>query len=1118
VPVDAQRLDGLAGVLLTRTIDSFTGALADDQRIRETVARFGLIDDAADAAAKALNDSSGDIAAIATALEAGVAELATGHPDVSKLVESVARSWQSVSQLISEIGSIALPQPPSLPNQPDLTTTARIGGVAVLTDVEELLQLILASALDDAIRELTPSAWAFLRGAGIAAPDVPIFDSVQSLLDDPGAFIWERAKTLRRTIDITVAGILSGIRTSSIVAIPVVDEPVPSEVTGAVPSAAVLLQRVILRFGADTYDDPFPLTVEVYGTADDPPAFSAAIVRIPGITEPLPLGSFAKLAVDGSEEVGLAITGWGSASAFGITPKVTLGIDPPDSSFAFGDPSSVRLELDKPILEAAFDAGLGTWNARGGFGAIEATLSTALLGPTLGMLLPSAGVTLKGAFVVVADEHGVHVEGGVGFTVTSPDTLRLPGMAISDLTTSITTSSGGVQLATAGSIAIALGPLQVSIAGLGLTMPISVRSDGSGNLGLLDIAAPSVRLPNGIGVSIDTPLLSGGGFLRLTDDGAEGALELALDLGEIHLTIQAVGVFGTVDGAISFMVVISATFEPGVELFMGLQLTGVGGVFGLNRTLDGQALADLVRTGKLEDLMFPADLAARATEIIANVKNAFPARRDQYVIGPILRLGWGRPTPFVSISAGLVFTFPDPVVGAIIGTVRVALPNPDAAIIDIRANYLGTIDLSTGDVYFAASLVKSHLAMFEVEGDLVLQAGSLGFIFSAGGFHPKYEGPRPKGDLRRLSVSFAPSPLLAIRADAYFALTASTVQFGGGLHVTAKIGPFGARGALIADVLIHTEPTFSFTAEVTGDFALTFEGHDLLGVRVAMLLEGPGHWHARAHVSVDFLFFSVSGTLDTEWGDTQAPLTAGPAVDVAQKILAALAGPAGAGAGASNAGWTALAPAAGAVVVRVRDRATGLHPLGSVRISQSVAPLGKTLARFGTNPVAGPNPVTLVLDSGGLPSTEVSEQFAPAQFFDMDDDERLSQQSFVAMPSGMVVEDLAWRVGPTIAVDVVYEEEIGDPAPQRPRHLVGVDEAIFGWNLIGAAGTAHLAELHQPAPIGIRVTSPSFAAASSETGPIGAAFGPSAEVLEVSVRRDADVAVFADYEAELMHR
>ena len=401
----------------------------------------------------------------------------------------------------------------------------------------------------------------------------------------------------------------------------------------------------------------------------------------------------------------------------------------------------------------------------------------------------------------------------------------------------------------------------------------------------------------------------------------------------------------------------------------------------------------------------------------------------------------------------------------------------------------------------------------------MLQAGSPGFIFSAGGFSPRYDGPRPRGDLKRLSVSFSPSPILSIRAEAYFALTASTVQFGGGLYVTAKIGPFGARGSLTADVLIHTEPRFSFIADIGGDFALTYDGDDILSIRVSVLLEGPGHWHAHAHVSIDILFFSVSGTLDLEWGDSSAPLTAGPAVDVAQKVLAGLAGPAGAGAGDAEAGWRALAPSQGSEVVRVRDRATGLHPLGAVRLSQTVAPLDIALDRFGTNPVTGPNPVSLAVASGGLPSTPVTESFARAQYFDLSDDERLSTEAFVAMTSGAIVQDLTWRMGPTISVDVVYEEEIGDPVPGRPRWFTTIDVAVLEWNHLGAAGAAHLAELHQPATLGIGVHEPAFAAAPSGSGPaVGASFGAAVDVLGISVARDADVAVFADYEAELMHR
>ena len=62
---DAQRLDGAAGALLTRTIDSFTRSLADDAAIGDLIARLGLVGDAAETAATALKGSKADITTIA---------------------------------------------------------------------------------------------------------------------------------------------------------------------------------------------------------------------------------------------------------------------------------------------------------------------------------------------------------------------------------------------------------------------------------------------------------------------------------------------------------------------------------------------------------------------------------------------------------------------------------------------------------------------------------------------------------------------------------------------------------------------------------------------------------------------------------------------------------------------------------------------------------------------------------------------------------------------------------------------------------------------------------------------------------------------------------------------
>ena len=81
--------------------------------------------------------------------------------------------------------------------------------------------------------------------------------------------------------------------------------------------------------------------------------------------------------------------------------------------------------------------------------------------------------------------------------------------------------------------------------------------------------------------------------------------------------------------------------------------------------------------------------------------------------GPILELGWGRPISLVTMTAGVVLTFPNPVSIVIIGEFRIALPEPEAPIIDLQADFAGIIDVTTGDVSFDASLVRSRIATFD---------------------------------------------------------------------------------------------------------------------------------------------------------------------------------------------------------------------------------------------------------------------------------------------------------------------------------------------------------------------------------------------------------------------
>jgi hypothetical protein len=299
-------------------------------------------------------------------------------------------------------------------------------------------------------------------------------------------------------------------------------------------------------------------------------------------------------------------------------------------------------------------------------------------------------------------------------------------------------------------------------------------------------------------------------------------------------------------------------------------------------------LRALVRDGHSKDVLIPDDLIARADQVLAAVATVFPAKVGQYVAGPILELGWGRPISIVTMTAGVVFTFPNPVAIVIIGEFRIALPEPDAPIINLQADFAGIIDVTTGDVSFDASLARSRIAAFDVAGDIALRGGSESFVFTAGGFNPLFAPPPDLTSVRRLSISISPSPLLKVWAESYFAVTASSFQFGAAMYMEAKLGPIGAKGHVSLDTLIRTEPKLHFIATIAGEFDLTVEGEEIATLNVDVLLEGPGRWHARAHASISILFFSVSGTLELEWGTDSLP-ELGPPVDVAQRVHDALA-------------------------------------------------------------------------------------------------------------------------------------------------------------------------------------------------------------------------------------
>ena len=1082
-------LDGAIAAFLTEVLHDLHALIADADSIRSTLARLGVESGAAQPLVDYLEGAGSQaVEDLSETLPKLLLELTKSKPDLLGLIPDVTR-------LVGSITTLARSAPPvSLPAVPQV-------------DAGTVIDVLLAMAVDRTLQLKSPAGWSLARSLHLVGPELPLSTVLSELLHSPVDFVWRHFNSLRRDLDITIAGILTGPRTLSVVTVPISpSHTIADSVKAAVPLADVILQRITLRLAADTYETPRAFTIDALGHAtpgDGLPDFAAVTLTSDPVDAEVPLSKSVKLRFDlASQPLGIAVTGYGDVRTIGgVSPSLTL-----ETSFArgftFGPPDGINLTISGPVLDPHVST--TSWGLRAGFEAFELTIPADIAGPILALLLPRDGVKLKGKLIIAADEHGIHAEGGIGLKTTWPDTLRLPGLLVRGLTTEITTTTDALALVAAGTITVDLGVLTVTVEGLGMRQPVALKTDGKGNLGLVDLGTPSLNPPTGIGVSIDAAIVKGGGFLRIEEHGVSGALELALKLGTVEIAVRAVGVIESVEGRLSFVVVMSVEFSPAIELFLGLTLNAVGGVFGVNRTMDVNALTATVRSGRMSDVMFPQDLASRAVEVIASVKQVFPARVGQVVVGPMLKLGWGRPVSFVSVSVGVVLTLPDPVVIAIIGSFRIALPAPEVPVIDIRADFSGTIDAANGEVAFDASLANSRIATFDVTGDIALRAGPSGFLFTAGGFYPGFPVPAGLADVRRLAISIAPSPILSIRADAYFAVTASTVQFGGGLSVVAELGPIGVTGHLGLDVLIRLQP-LSFVAELHGQFRLSFEGEDILSADLDVLLEGPQQWHARAHAEISFLFFSVSGTLELRWGDSTSPPP--PSVLVAEEVHRALD---------SDPVWAHVIPAADGALVTIRDGADALHPLGRLRLTQTVAPLGVPLAHFGSATVSDAGPVQVSVTADLAEPAPTDELFASAQFFDLSDEEKISKPAFVPYLGGYTLQGGDWApLADTVVGDVVYEESSGEGrAPAGQRHLRPLGDELLGLAVLGAAGRSHGQGVPVTGPLAdLKVTPTAFAVVDAATGAMSAGAGLGiGEAFAASARKSVDTVVMADYE------
>ena len=552
----------------------------------------------------------------------------------------------------------------------------------------------------------------------------------------------------------------------------------------------------------------------------------------------------------------------------------------------------------------------------------------------------------------------------------------------------------------------------IAIENLGVGFKIKYKNE-EGKFGDFDLDA-SISYPDGIGFTVDTSVVKGGGLISLNRETHEffGFFTLSV-LEKFDVNAWLLCDPGTAEGHyFSLVVLLNMRFTPGFPLGMGFSLTAVGGTLGLNRALDREAISNGVRTGTLGDVFFGTNPGAHLAEMKSTVVSYFPAQEGQFFLGLLGEISF---EPIVSCSFGLLLQLPKPIQIIIVGALRVSLKDVEEAekVFKINVYFAGGIDFSTG-MWFDSSIVDSHLVGLTLSGDMAFRlnwGGEKGFLMSIGGFHPAFkpEACLKVGNLKRTSIKLNYS-FVKFSLESYLAITSNTFQIGARLDVNIGWKKFGLVGYAGFDSLFQFRP-FLFTFNASADVAVTLGDWKLLTATVNLDVQGPAPWSVAAKAKFRALGIPVDVDFTLTWGD-RAPELPSKQVDILPVLQAEWN---------NDKNWTVdNRTRAGRIEVQLIGHETDelvIQPDGSITFNQSALPLctedGLTRMDLCNDAVPSDYDILAFQEVDGLQAgsfKDVKNEFAPALYRNLTIKEKLKVDSYVKYNSGFTMDEKEKRV------------------------------------------------------------------------------------------------------------
>jgi len=580
-----------------------------------------------------------------------------------------------------------------------------------------------------------------------------------------------------------------------------------------------------------------------------------------------------------------------------------------------------------------------------------------------------------------------------------------------------------------------IGPIAVTVTRVGLRATIT----GSG-------AALSFKPPDGFGFSLDASTIRLGGFLLVDEAHGRyvGALEIAV-LEKFALT--AIGIITTKnpDGSpgFSLLMLITVTLPVPIPMGYGFFFSGAGGLLGLNRGMDVDRIRDGLRTGTADSILFPTDIINRIDVIVRDLEESFPVQEGHFLIAPMAMITWMNPA-LVTLKIGIILEIaPQPNI-ALLGVLRLALPTPDLAVVDLKVAFIGGIDIGASLLYFDAAIYDSFIGYedfkLSLEGDIAIRlcwGATPDLVVSIGGFHPSYT---PAANLklpamRRLSLSLMKdNPRVTL--SLYFAVTSNTIQFGAQLEFYVGVDGFSISGDFGFDVLVQFVP-FLIDAHMWGRLAVTAGGCDVCSINLDLVVRGPTPWYAHGTASFKVLFITVSVDVEATLGEAHE--TSIPAEPVLPKVLEQFEDP---------LNWVAelsAAASAGVTLLPLPQGKLVVDAGGLLSVRQHLIPLETDIGLVGKTPPSDVGRVSVTGLSFGTGPAEaiefedVTAPFSPSTFAGSSgtNPDLLTAPAFEERPNGVratsgrsLVADLAVH-HPQAYEMIVIDDPDPDATPQR---------------------------------------------------------------------------------------